>query len=382
MKTFIPISISSKFGLCGLPIRIDTYKTCSHGCKYCFANNRKIMEFEKTLQIGNLKWVERKLKKIFDDKDVVKNNFLEVLISQGITWHCGGMSDPFQPSEERFGITKQLLDITNKYGISILFSTKGFSVYGCDIKPELHTFQLSITNTKNRKDIEPNIATIKDRYKFYRSLKDRGFRVGIRIQPFIPGITDESIVEMFKDADYFTIEGLKLIPQNKEHKDFLLDILKIPRKSFIQMGLLNFKPEIREELYKPVLEELERYSIPYSIADNDMHYISSGKCCCGDTLIKKSTNFNTTALAQRYGLTWTKREMLKELRESNCGSCVVNNLFTSNRQEGLKTVRQFMSKRYDRESSPFSPKFFYCNKVIQKENKQARLREQEQAQSH
>ena len=51
MKKFNPLSASSKFGLCGLPIRVDTYKTCSHGCKYCFDNNMFIMEFEKKLKL-------------------------------------------------------------------------------------------------------------------------------------------------------------------------------------------------------------------------------------------------------------------------------------------------------------------------------------------
>jgi hypothetical protein len=192
-------------------------------------------------------------------------------------------------------------------------------------------------------------------------LKSKGFKIGIRIQPFIPNISDERIVEMFNDADYFTIEGLKIVPQNKEHKDFIIDTLKIPRKNFTQMGLLNLKPEIREQLYQPVLEELERYNIPYSIADNDMHYISSGSCCCGDPLIKKSTNYNTTAMAKKYGLNWTKEQLLNEIKCDGCDGCVVNNLFTSNRQEGLKTVSEFMSARYDRKSSPFSPKFFYSN---------------------
>lgn len=365
IKKFVPISASSKFGLCGLPIRVDTYKSCSHGCKYCFANNRVIMEFEKTLQIGNIDYVARKLEKIFDKKEVNKANFLENLISQRITWHCGGMSDPFQPSEERFKITEKLLDITNKYGIEILFSTKGFTTYGADIKPDLHTFQLSVTNVDDRKDIEPFVAPIKERYSFYRNLKDRGFRVGIRIQPFIPNISDERIVEMFKDADYFTIEGLKIVPQNKEHKDFILNHLGLEKKDFKQMGLLNLRPEIREEIYKPVLEKLEKYNIPYSIADNDMHYISSGKCCCGDTLVGKSTNFNTTALANKYGNTWSKEEMLKEVRSSGCADCIVNQLFTSNRQEGCKKLEEFMSKRYERKSSPFSPKFFYSNKKKQ-----------------
>jgi hypothetical protein len=359
MKKFDPLSASSKFGLCGLPIRMDTYKNCSHGCRYCFANNRVIMEFEKDLQIGDEEAFERRLRRIFDDNAVNKNKLLDVLLSQGVTIHCGGMSDPFQPSEKKFRATEKIVSIANRYNLSILFSTKGTSTYGVDIKPELHTFQLSITNVDNRVDIEPNVAPIKKRYEFYRSLKDRGFKVGIRIQPFIPGISDERIVEMFHDSDYFTIEGLKIVPQNEQHKKFIFDGLGIKKEYFTQMGLLNLKPEYREKLYEPILEELERLQIPYSIADNDMHYISSGKCCCGDALIKKSTDFNTTAMAKKYGLSWTKDELCRELDKSGCKDCVVNNLFTSNRQEGLKTVGDFMERRYERKSSPFSPKFFY-----------------------
>lgn len=359
MKKFIPIAVSSKFAICGLPIRVDTYKNCSHGCKYCFANDRKIMEFKKDLQVGNIGYVERKLKKIFSDK-YDDRNFLEYLIKDGITWHCGGMSDPFQPSEEDFRMTKQLVDITNKYNISILFSTKGFSTYDVDIRPYLHTFQFSFTNIDNRRDIEPFVESFEKRYQLYKELKARGFKCGIRVQPFIPGVTNIDIVEKFKDADYFTIEGLKLVPQNKEHKEYLLNLLNLKKEDFTQMGLLNLKPEIREELYREFIEELERYNIPYSLADNDFHHISSGKCCCGDVLIKKSTNFNNTALCHKYGIEYTKQDMQKEL--GGCGGCACNNLFTSNRQEGLKTVKEFYDKRFDRKSSPFSPKFLYCNK--------------------
>lgn len=94
-KTFNPLNVSSKFAICGLPIRVDTYKTCSFGCKYCFSNYRKIMEFDKNLQIGNVKSVERRLDKIFVHNKVDKTNFLDFLISQRYDWHCGGMSDPF-----------------------------------------------------------------------------------------------------------------------------------------------------------------------------------------------------------------------------------------------------------------------------------------------
>lgn len=358
-KKFNPLNVSSKFAICGLPIRVDTYKTCSFGCKYCFSNCRKIMEFEKTLQVGNLSSVAKKLNNIFNKQKINPENFLDVLIANGYTWHCGGMSDPFQPIEDKLGITKQLLDITNQYDIHMLFSTKSDTTYDCNIKPELHTFQLSITNIDDRKDIEPNVPCIKSRYKFYKKLKNDGFKVGVRVQPFMPGITTTDIVDMFYDADHFTIEGLKLVPQNKEHKKYLLELTGLKSSDFTQMGLLNLKPEIREELYKPFIEKLTTYGLSYSIADNDMHHVGTSKCCCGDSLVHKSTNFNNTAMIYNYGVDYTKQQVDDELVVSNIHCCKCNHLFTSNRQEGCKTVQEFYDKRFERSTSPFSPLFLY-----------------------
>ena len=50
------------------------------------------MEFDKNLQIGNVKSVERRLDKIFVHNKVDKTNFLDFLISQRYDWHCGGQS--------------------------------------------------------------------------------------------------------------------------------------------------------------------------------------------------------------------------------------------------------------------------------------------------
>ena len=359
MKTFNPLNVSSKFAICGLPIRVDTYKNCGFGCAYCFSNSRVICEFDKALQVANLKQVERKLDKIFNKNEFDKNNFLDTLIAERITWHCGGMSDPFQPVERKYRITEQMVDICNEYDISILFSTKSNSVYGANIRPDLHTFQLSITNTEDNKVLEPNVPSIESRYKFYRDLKDNGFRVGIRIQPFVPNVTTLDVVEMFHDADQFTLEGLKLVPQNKEHKDFLIDALKLDRNEFKQMGLLNLKPEVRLEMYKPFVKYFEDYDIPYSIADNDLHYMGTNKCCCGDRLVSKSTSFNNTAMIMKYGIDYTKEQVDNEILNSNCRDCKCNQLFTSNRQEGCVTVQEFYDKRFDRATSPFSPKFLY-----------------------
>ena len=357
LKKFEPLNVSSKFAICGLPVRVDTYKNCSFGCTYCFSNNRKICEFDKDLQVANIGSVEKRLDRIFVKNKIKSDNFLDNLIADRITWHCGGMSDPFQPVEGKLGITKALVDVCNKYNISILFSTKTDTVYYTNIRPDLHTFQLSVSNVNNRKDIEPNVPDIEKRLELYKALKKEGFKVGIRIQPFIPNISTLDIVKMFKDADNFTLEGLKLVPQNAEHKKEVLQTVGLEAYNFKQMGLLNLKPEIRKDMYKPFVEFFEKNNIPYSLADNDLHHKGTNSCCCGDALVHKSTTFNNTAMCMKYTADYTKEQLDKELSLCNMANCKCNNLFTSNRQEGCVTVQDFFDKRFDRKSSPFSPLF-------------------------
>lgn len=357
MELFEPLNVSSKFAICGLPIRVDTYKTCSFDCAYCFSNNRKICEFEKQLKVANLKSLENRLERIFTNNEYDYTNFLDSLIADRITWHCGGMSDPFQPAEKEYSITSKMIDICNKYKISILFSTKSDNLYNANIRPDLHTFQFSISNVNNRKDIEKNVPDIESRYKLYKQLKKDGFKCGIRIQPFIPDISTFEIVEMFNDADNFTLEGLKLVPQNKEHKDKVLEIVGMSQKDFTQKGLLNLKPEIRKKLYEPFIDYFYENNISFSIADNDMHHIGTNFCCCGDKLVKKSTSFNNTALCQNYGKCYAKEQLDEELFWSGYRDCKCNHLFTSNRQEGCVSVQDFYDKRFYRKTSPFSPDF-------------------------
>ena len=355
-KKFNAINTSSKIAICGLPLRVDSYKTCTFNCRYCFSNNRKIMEFNKELQVVNINQFEKTLKRIHVDNNVKENSLIDNLLYEDITLHWGGMSDPFQHIEKKLGITKQLIDISNKYNKHVLFSTKTDTVYDCDIRPDLHSFQLSFTSSKTDKNLEPGVACFENRLKFYKELKSKGFKVGIRLQPFIPGVTDIELVEIFKDADYFTIEGLKLVPQNKDQKDFVYNNLSLSPEDFTQKGLLTLKENIRSSAYVEFIEKLNEYNIPFSIADNDMRSITSSKCCCGEPLVRKSTDFNTTAMLYKYDSDYTLDDVM-----NNCSCAVMgskaNQLFTSNRTEGCVTLKEFYDKRFDRKTSPFSPKF-------------------------
>ena len=282
---------------------------------------------------------------------------LDRLISEQITWHCGGNSDPFQPAESFYGVTKNLIDITTPYHVSILFSTKSDTIYDANIRPDLHTFQLSFSNAFDNKALEPNVPNFEKRYQLYKDLKKDGFRVGIRLQPFIPGITTLDLVKMFADADNFSLEGIKMVPQNADHRENVLRLTGLHGNDFKQMGLLNLLPEIREKMYEPFIAYFEEHNIPFSIADNDMHHIGTNRCCCGDRLITKSTDFNSTAMCKAYGKNYTKQQLDCELNSCGISGCKCNQVFTSNRLEGCTTVQEFYDKRFARKTSPFSPKF-------------------------
>lgn len=359
---FEGLAVSSKFGICGLPVRVDSYKTCSFGCKYCFANGRKIMEFKKNLQVADVSAIERRCDRIAHGGGQ-DGNFLDRLLELGITWHFGGMSDPFQPVNEELKVTNKIVDVANKYGHTILFSTKSDTTHGANVRPDLHAFQLSVTNTAKSPEFEPFVPSLDRRLTFFRELKSAGFKVGIRIQPFIPGISGLEIIKTFEGADHFIIEGLKIVPQNEEQKDYVFNQLGIGPENFTQMGLLNLLPEIRYRLYEPIVAYLDSHGISYSISDNDMRYLSNNDCCCGDALVRKATSFNTTAMLRKYGRNYGVREIQKAVAESGCAGCKCYDLFTSNRIDGATTVGEFFKRRFKKASNPISPNFQYTHNL-------------------
>lgn len=359
MKKFEPLNVSSKWGICGLPLRVDSYKTCSFGCRYCFANGREIMETSDGIAVADTDSVERRLRRIFNDGFVKEDSFLDTLIANRITWHFGGMSDPFQPCNEELKATNRIIEIANRHGMTILFSTKSDTVHGADIRPDLHSFQMSVSNVHDRRDIEPNVPSVESRLSFFNTLKKAGFKVGIRIQPFIPGISTLEILETFRHADHFTIEGIKAIPQEGAQKDWIFNVLGQNPKHYTQMGLMNIKPEKRMEMYRPFIEYFEKNGMSYSVSDNDMRYLGNSRCCCGDALAPTPTGFDTTAMCMAKGIHYRLCDV-KE-KASPYLHCRADSLVASNRVNGCRTVEDFLQKRFREKTSPTSPLFQYIH---------------------
>ncbi len=360
VKTFDALRVSSKFGICGLPLAADTYKgTSCFDCRYCEAKDRQIMPTSDTLAVANMEKMEKTLERVLGKGILRPDNLLDALLVRRMTIHLGSMSDPLQPCEAQYHITRAFIELTKQYGLPVLLSSKTADTFGIEFDPSLHAFQLSISNIDNRKDIEPGVPDIEDRMRFFKDLKRRGFRVGIRLQPYIPGVSNPEVVDMFRDADHFVVEGIKIVPQDKEYVATMLELLGLQREDFVLRGLLQLDPELRLKAYAPLIERFERYGLSYSIADNDLRYLGNNICCCGDALSGHTHGFDTTAMIQKCGIDYTKDDLVAAIRKSGCAGCKAKSLFASNRQKDGETVEEILANRYERKCSPSSPKHQY-----------------------
>lgn len=350
MKKFKPLGITTKFFKYSLPLNLDTYRHCEFQCEYCFMKNRVIgKRIEHDIE-PNVSWLQRRFEKVYDDKDINKENFLEMLLKNKITINCGTKSDPFQPCEQKYHNTRKVVELCNEYDLTLCFATKSDTFYDVDIDPSKHSFQLSVTNHFNDSYLEPNVPSFEKRVEFYKELKDLGFKVGIRFEPFIPNITDmEKCLSYFPEVDHVHISRLRLLPQIDNSK--LLQYIKCSPHDFKNTGLQVLKGEIWYSYVKDMLDFLEGNGYSYSTS-----FINFGNSDClgADALAWNYTTFDTFHLKSKYGDNWTVDDGLKEIGEYR--NCVCNYLWTSNRQNGLKTVEEFYRNKWGNHNCKFNPK--------------------------
>lgn len=115
------LGVSSNFVGCGNCFRLDSYKGCSFGCKYCFANNRS-GGYVHDFRVGSVDRLRTRMRKAIDLGD--RNNLVNDMIGCRVPLHLGGMSDPLQDCEFKYGITLGYLGVSREYGYPINISTK------------------------------------------------------------------------------------------------------------------------------------------------------------------------------------------------------------------------------------------------------------------
>ncbi|MEM1263153.1 MAG: PA0069 family radical SAM protein [Pseudomonadota bacterium] len=181
---------------------INSYRGCEHGCVYCFAR-------------PSHSYLDLSPGRDFETEIFYKPNGADLLLAhlakpgyrcQGIT--LGANTDPYQPAEKRFGLTRALLDvfIDCRHPVSIV--TKG-TLIERDIDrltrlAERGLTQVSISlptlDRGLKRTLEPRVASGERRLKTIRRLADAGIPVTVLVAPIIPAVTCAELERILEAA--------------------------------------------------------------------------------------------------------------------------------------------------------------------------------------
>ena len=233
---------------------VNPYTGCAFGCAYCYARyaHRYVMERAVTARrlpdasaaaIADLPpWLA------FERHIVVKRNAPDALaraLRQGSARHLallrgemiliGTATDPYQPAERRYGVTRGLLEVLVTHpGLTIGIITKSpLITRDADLLARIarrsslsvHVSLITLDRALARR-LEPRAPTPEARLRAIRRLADAGVVAGINIMPVLPGITDhplmlDALVRAAADAGAARIGVCALRLQHEARKRYL-----------------------------------------------------------------------------------------------------------------------------------------------------------------
>jgi DNA repair photolyase len=200
---------------------INPYRGCEFACKYCYARyTHEFMEMRDGLE--------------FERKIYVKQHAAELLrhdlhrVKPGEAIALGTATDPYQPAERRYEVTRAILQEFSRhrgYELGII-SKSNLMVRDLDVLQEIakqNRLSVHITITTLNVDLarilEPRAPRPDLRMDAVRTLAAAGLRVGVSCSPVVPGITDspkdlEALISAAADAgaDYVFANPLFLKP--------------------------------------------------------------------------------------------------------------------------------------------------------------------------
>src|SRR6185437_9835629 len=197
---------------------INPYVGCAFGCAYCYARyaHRWVLDRHATANPGHSDmqsardamqpWLA------FERRIFVKQNAADVLrrtlrhgsdrhqaLLDGETIVIGTATDPYQPAERRFRVTRSCLEVLAEHpGLSVAIITKSpLITRDIDVLQRIQrhsslTIHLSLISTDRdlARKIEPRAPTPEARLRALARLAENGIEVGINVMPVLPAITD------------------------------------------------------------------------------------------------------------------------------------------------------------------------------------------------
>lgn len=195
-------------------LTVNPYVGCEMSCSYCYAPYAHGWLVERMQAEGRMP-AAPDLPLAFDRgifvKTAAESVTRAVLRHPGWPVALGTATDPYQPAERGFGLTRGVLEELSRLdGLTVSITTKSPLVLrDLDLLERIArrsrlTVHLSLISTDHRllRRIEPRSPTPQRRLAALRELRRRGIRAGIFAMPLLPGLTDgeEAVDALFAAA--------------------------------------------------------------------------------------------------------------------------------------------------------------------------------------
>lgn len=181
---------------------INPYRGCEHGCIYCYARpSHGYLNLSAGLDFET---------RLFYKPDAA--HLLEKeLAAPG--YRCspitiGANTDPYQPIEREYRVTRSIIEVLAKYRHPFSIITKGAMIErDIDLLAPLAHSDLvlvlvSVTTLNNdlKRTLEPRAASPAARLRAIRALSEAGVPVGVMVAPVIPVLTDSEVEKILQAA--------------------------------------------------------------------------------------------------------------------------------------------------------------------------------------
>jgi len=204
---------------------LNPYGGCVHKCRFCFAVQYRVVAEQGTQQD-------------FGTRLFIKTNLLHVLAQelrrpglQGEHITLGTATDPYQPVEGRYKLTRGALSLLRDHANPVSLLTKSpMIVRDVDLLADIARqtsaevfFSITTVDLDLWRTVEPGTANPFHRLRAMRTLREAGVPAGVMMAPVLPGLTDsvasiEAVAAAARDhqAAYFSATALRLAPHVKE----------------------------------------------------------------------------------------------------------------------------------------------------------------------
>ncbi|MXO66050.1 PA0069 family radical SAM protein [Altericroceibacterium endophyticum] len=198
----------------GFDRSINAYRGCEHGCIYCFARpSHAYHDLSPGLDFETKLFAKPKA------AEILRNTFAKAQY-QPRPIAMGTNTDPYQPIERTYRITRQILETCLDARHPVTITTKSDRVLrDLDLLSELAARKLtavaiSVTSLDPKLSglLEPRAASPAKRLAALGKLAEAGIPTHCSIAPVIPSITDEFMEAIIRQAGVMGVKSAGWIP--------------------------------------------------------------------------------------------------------------------------------------------------------------------------